>query len=482
MTHLSFRWMRSAQSFQHVIACHNRVSIVASSARAVGTATGQFRALQGTPTVMGYPLVGTGRQSFKAGSQVLAARAKASSAAELQVAPGASIEPPDAKLVEPKSQDRLIVIKVGTSSLMEESDGKAQFMKLANVANLVELIATLKRNGDRVILVSSGAVGMGCVKLGISKPKDIRTKQAVAAAGQSHLMRMYEDLFGALGVKVAQLLLARTDFLDRVRWGNVKGTLQASLDLGLVPIINENDSTNTEELRFGDNDNLAALCAVQIEADWLFLMTDVDCLYTANPNTDPSAKAIRYVHHPSDLQVSTEGGSIYGTGGMATKLVAARTVVAAGIRCGVLHGAHPDRIHSFLVSQPDTDKIEGTYFDAMKVAQTMHDQRRWILSLPYTGELILDDEQANAVRKGKNLLAVGVKQVKTNPPGFLRGDCIRLLQKDGIEIARATSNFASKEIQMILGLQNDDIAGIIGGDCEPDVCFRGNIVLTEEKK
>lgn len=357
-------------------------------------------------------------------------------------------------------------------------NGQAERVRLANVARLVELISTLKRNGDRVILVSSGAVGIGCVKLGISKPKDIRAKQAVAAAGQSHLMHMYEDLFGALGVKVAQLLLARTDFLERERWSNCKGTLLACMDLGLVPIINENDSTNTEELRFGDNDNLAALCAVQIEADWLFLMTDVDHVYTANPNSDPSAKPLKFVRHPSDLQVSTDGGSTYGTGGMETKLVAARTAVAAGIHCGLLHGAFPERIHSFLVADPEEGTTDGTYFQAMPASHTMCDQRRWILSLPFQGELILDDGAVNAVQKEGNLLAVGIKEVKTDA-GFLSGDCIRLLQQDGKEIARATSNFSSEDIQKILGLENDAIDGVIDHVGEPEVCFHSNIVITE---
>jgi glutamate 5-kinase len=378
-----------------------------------------------------------------------------------------------------KESDRLIVIKVGTSSLMESGgSGNAERVRLANVARLVELISTLKRNGDRVILVSSGAVGIGCVKLGIPKPKDMRTKQAVAAAGQSHLMRMYEDLFDSLGVKVAQLLLSRTDFLDRVRWGNCKGTLKACMDLGLVPIINENDSTNTEELRFGDNDNLASLCAVQIEADWLFLMTDVDYVYTANPNTDPTAKPLKFVRHPSDLQVSTDGGSTYGTGGMETKLVAARTAVAAGIHCGLLHGAYPERIQSFLVPDLSEGVAEGTYFQAMPASQTMCDQRRWILSLPFQGELTLDDEAVNAVQNEGHLLAIGIKKVNT-PSGFLSGDCIRLLQEDGKEIARATCNFSSDEVQQIQGLQNDAIVKVIDVDGEPEVCFCGNIVITE---
>eukprot|EP00746_Dinoflagellata_sp_MGD_P163680 gnl/MRDRNA2_/MRDRNA2_91862_c0_seq1.p1 gnl/MRDRNA2_/MRDRNA2_91862_c0~~gnl/MRDRNA2_/MRDRNA2_91862_c0_seq1.p1 ORF type:complete len:446 (+),score=79.56 gnl/MRDRNA2_/MRDRNA2_91862_c0_seq1:76-1413(+) len=378
-----------------------------------------------------------------------------------------------------KESNRLIVIKVGTSSLMESGGtGEAERVRLANVARLVELICNLKRNGDRVILISSGAVGIGCVKLGISKPKEIRTKQAVAAAGQSHLMRMYEDLFDSLGVKVAQLLLSRSDFLDRVRWSNCKGTLQACMDLGLVPIINENDSTNTEELRFGDNDNLAALCAVQIEADWLFLMTDVDHVYTANPNTDPTAKPLKFVRHPSVLQVSTEGGSTYGTGGMETKLVAARTAVAAGIHCGLLHGAYPERIQSFLVPELSEGATEGTYFQAMPEGQKICDQRRWILSLPFQGELVLDDDAVNAVHNEGHLFAVGIKQVNT-ATGFESGDCIRLLGQDGKEVARATSNFSSDEIQKIQGLENDAIGKVIGCDSEPEVCFCGNIVITE---
>merc|ERR1719230_1820253 len=146
---------------------------------------------------------------------------------------------------------------------------------------------------------------MGCMKLGIAKPTNPRTKQAVAAAGQSQLMRTYEDLFGAVGVQVAQLLISQSDFLDQAHWAKVKETLHECLRLGLVPIINENDTTNTEELRFGDNDNLAALTAVQLEADWLFIFTDVDYLYTANPREDPTAAPLRVVEEPWALRVDT---------------------------------------------------------------------------------------------------------------------------------------------------------------------------------
>merc|ERR1719229_582827 len=167
---------------------------------------------------------------------------------------------------------------------------------------------------------------MGCIKLGIQKPTSIRTKQAVAAAGQSQLMRMYEDLFGTVGLRVAQLLVNQSDFLDKEHWSNVKHTIAECLKLGLVPVINENDCTSTEELRFGDNDNLAALTAVQLEADGLFLFTDVDYLFTANPRVDPHAKPLKVVKEPWKVQVDTRSeGSGLGTGGMATKITAART-------------------------------------------------------------------------------------------------------------------------------------------------------------
>jgi glutamate 5-kinase len=354
-------------------------------------------------------------------------------------------------------------------------------VRLANVAKLVELIASLKRVGDQVILVSSGAVGMGCIKLGLKeKPKSLNVKQAVAAAGQSQLMRMYEDMFGTLGLKAAQLLLGRGDFLDRDRWMNVKTTLTECLALDLVPVINENDSTNTEELRFGDNDNLAALCAVQIEADWLFLMTDVDSLFTANPSTDPSAEPIRHVRRMSELNVSTDGTSNMGTGGMATKVTAARTATAAGIKCGLLHGAYPERIQSFLEGcDPENGKFaNGTYFQSMKVSQTIRNQRRWILSMPMKGDLILDDGAASAVvRKKGNLLPIGVKEIVTD--GFISGECVRLLH-GGHEIARAMVSFASDEAQQILGKHSDLIAKALGYEAPGELCHRSNIILTKE--
>mmetsp|Transcript_90960 Transcript_90960/g.291721 ORF Transcript_90960/g.291721 Transcript_90960/m.291721 type:complete len:448 (+) Transcript_90960:178-1521(+) len=353
----------------------------------------------------------------------------------------------------------LLVLKVGTSSLMV-SDESGQRVQLANVAQLVDLIGSLRRKGYWVVLVSSGAVGMGCIKLGLTKkPTSVRTKQAVAAAGQSQLMRMYEDLFGTVRLQVAQMLLSQSDFLDKEHWSNVKATIMECLHLGLVPIINENDSTNTEELRFGDNDNLAALTAVQLEADGLFLFTDVDFLYTANPRADPDAKPLRIVPEPWALQVDTSSaGSGLGTGGMETKIVAARMASTAGIPCGLINGAHPARLHTFLEYGIGASALqlaeagtaaeggekplpEGTYFMAMVVDKAVGDTRRWILSLPANTDLVVDDGCAKALAHHKSLLPIGILKVQGR---FTRYECVKLIHRGG-EIGRGIVNFTSED-------------------------------------
>mmetsp|Transcript_5113 Transcript_5113/g.11314 ORF Transcript_5113/g.11314 Transcript_5113/m.11314 type:complete len:438 (+) Transcript_5113:141-1454(+) len=372
----------------------------------------------------------------------------------------------------------LLVLKVGTSTLMV-SDEAGQRVQLANVAQLVELIGALKRKKYHVVLVSSGAVGMGCIKLGLAKkPTSLRIKQAVAAAGQSQLMRMYEDLFGTVRVQVAQILISQSDFMEKQHWSNVKHTVIECLKLGVVPIINENDCTNTEELRFGDNDNLAALTAVQLEASGLFLFTDVDFLYTANPRTDPSATPLRVVSEPWALQVDTrEPGSGFGTGGMATKIVAARTASTAGIPCGLIHGAHSARLHTFLDYEADQSGCalpEGTYFLAMPAGQTVGDTRRWILSLPTSGELVVDDGAARALSDHKSLLPIGIRKVQGS---FLRNEGVKVMHR-GAEVARGIVNFAAEELEKVIGKRSGDFEELLGYTCAPEACHRSNIILT----
>lgn len=375
----------------------------------------------------------------------------------------------------------LLVLKVGTSTLMV-SDGHGQRVQLANVAQIVELIAELKRKGYEVVFVSSGAVGMGCIKLGLpQKPTCLRTKQAVAAAGQSQLMRMYEDLFGTVRLQVAQLLISQSDFMEKEHWSNVKHTILECLNLGIVPVINENDTTNTPELRFGDNDNLAALTAVQLGADGLFLFTDVDYLYTANPRVDPSASPLRMVREPWSLEVDTRApGSGLGTGGMSTKIVAARTASTAGIPCGLINGAHSQRLHTFLaylggaVVDEDVPLPEGTYFMAMDAAQTVGETRRWILSLPSSGELLLDDGAAKAIANHKSLLPAGIRKVSG---GFLRNECVKVMHR-GTEVARAIVNFNAEEMVKIRGHQSAEFEELLGYPGSAEACHRDNIILT----
>jgi len=385
------------------------------------------------------------------------------------------------KAQAPKNQNEmpLVVLKVGTSTLMV-NDASGQRVQLANVARLVELIAELRRKSYQVVLVSSGAVGMGCIKLGLAqKPTSLRTKQAVAAAGQSQLMRMYENLFGTVRLHVAQLLISQSDFMEKEHWSNVKHTILECLSLGIVPVINENDTTNTPELRFGDNDNLAGLTAVALEANFLFLFTDVDYLYTANPRVDPSATALRVVKEPWALQVDTKApGSGLGTGGMATKIVAARIASTAGIPCGLIHGAHPARLHGFLdyVNAAEGSEVplpEGTYFAAMEAKQ-IGETRRWILSLPCAGELALDDGAAEAMANHKSLLPVGLRKVSGR---FLRNECVRLLHR-GTEVARALVNLSAEELEKVRGRQSSEFEDLLGYPCCAEACHRDNIILT----
>jgi len=403
-------------------------------------------------------------------------------------APAAPCSPKPATSVNSKRSKildaPLLVLKVGTSTLMV-SDASGQRVQLGNVAQLVEVIAGLKRSGYNVVLVSSGAIGMGIIKLGLAqKPTSIRAKQAVAAAGQSQLMRMYEDLFSTVRMHVAQLLISQSDFLDKQHWQNVKHTIIECLKFGVLPIINENDSTSTEEIRFGDNDNLAALTAVQLEADGLFLFTDVDYLFTANPRVDPSAEALRIVKEPWCLQVDTrEPGSGLGTGGMATKVVAARTVSCAGIPCGLINGSKPWRLLSFLSHVFDEDRPsdceerplpEGTLFLAMQVTQSITDVRRWILSLPVSGEVVVNDGAAKAIAERKSLMPAGIVSVTGS---FLRHECVKLLH-EGNDIARALVEFSSDELAKVVGRNSSDFEVILGYSTGPEACHRKNIILT----
>lgn len=380
----------------------------------------------------------------------------------------------------------LIVVKVGTSTLMKVSEeGEEQRVNLANMGALVDAITRLHKKGFGVIIVTSAAVGFGCLKLKISKrPESLALKQAVAAAGQSHLIRMYEDLFGVYGVHVAQILLSRFDFASKDRFSNVLSAIRQLLALNVIPIINENDTVSTEELRFGDNDTLSALVAVGVGANRLFLLTDVDSLFTANPRVFSDAKPVLDVT-PSELATiggaDASGSSGWGTGGMTTKIISARTAVCAGIPVVLSHGAFPDRMLEYLkfLENPIQHKRPAcTVFHAAEpvVASTMNPHRRWLLALPVRGRVLLDSGACKAITGHKSsLFAAGVKHVNGK---FFRDECVSLVSEEsGSEIARGLMNLDSDEVEKIKGLQSHELERVLGFATSPELIYRSNICI-----
>jgi glutamate 5-kinase len=365
-----------------------------------------------------------------------------------------------------------IVVKIGTSSLTKPETGQ---LALSTIANLAETLCHLKQQGHRVILVSSGAVGVGCARLGLTqRPKTIALKQAVAAVGQGRLMRIYEDLFTTLNQPIAQVLLTRSDLVERHRYLNVYNTFQELLALGVIPVVNENDTVAVEELKFGDNDTLSALVASLVEADWLFILTDVDQLYSADPRSVPDARPISVVNNLKELTQlqlqTTSPGSQWGTGGMLTKISAARIAVAAGVRTVITQGKFPDNIERILQGEP-----LGTHFQPQPEPTSA--RKRWIAyGLVPTGKLYLDTGAIAAITQaGKSLLAAGIKSVEGE---FEPQEAVQLCDHQGNEIARGLVNYSSQELEKIRGCHSQEISTILGFVGAETVIHRDNLVLT----
>ncbi|MFN7356019.1 MAG: glutamate 5-kinase [Pseudanabaena sp.] len=369
----------------------------------------------------------------------------------------------------------IVVIKIGTSSLSHPESG---YLQLATIAKLVEAIVHLRREGHSVVLVSSGAVGIGCGRLGLKqRPRKISKKQAIAAVGQGRLIRIYDDFFGSLQQPVAQVLLTRGNLIQRQHYMNVHATFHELLELGVVPIVNENDTVAVDELKFGDNDTLSALVASLIEADWLFLLTDVDRLYSDDPRQNPDAQPIEFVEHEQlqelrqticEKQALGTGGTQWGTGGMTTKLDAARIASAAGVKTVITRGDFPERIAAIL----NGEKF-GTQFAAQP--KTVNARKRWIAyGMVPLGKLFLDDGAVNAVvNKGRSLLPAGITQVEGK---FEANESVSLCDRDGKEVARGISNYSRSDIVRILGSQSEDIPKLLGLDGEETVIHRDNLV------
>lgn len=364
-----------------------------------------------------------------------------------------------------------VVVKIGTSSLTQPQTGQ---MALSTIASLVEVLCRLQQLGYKVVLVSSGAVGVGCRRLGLTeRPQQIALKQAIAAVGQGRLIRIYDDFFTSLEQPIAQILLTRGDLTERSRYLNIFQTFRELLNLGIIPIVNENDTVAVEELKFGDNDSLSALVAGVVQADWLFLLTDVDGLYSADPRTHPEAQVIPLIERIEDLArlgiQATGQGSRWGTGGMATKITAAQIATESGVRTVITHGRYPENILPILQGEPI-----GTQF--VPKPRPFNARQRWIAhGLVPTGKLYLDPGAVVAIRdRGKSLLAAGITKVEGD---FTSQDAVQLCDPAGGELARGLVNYSSQELQKIRGLKSESIPEVLGYECPETVVHRDNLVL-----
>ncbi|KAH6897028.1 Aspartate/glutamate/uridylate kinase [Thelonectria olida] len=399
-----------------------------------------------------------------------------------------------------------IVIKLGTSSIVDE---KTHEPLLPILTLIVDTAVKLRKDGHRVVIVSSGAIGVGLRRMDVEKrPKHLAQLQALAAIGQCRLIRLWDSLFDHLRQPVAQILLTRNDIADRTRYFNAQNTFNALLEQGVIPIVNENDTLAVAEIKFGDNDTLSAITAAMIHADMLFLMTDVDCLYDKNPRTNPDAQPIEVVEDISAIQADvSSAGSALGTGGMGTKIVAARLGTSAGVTTIITRSSNPGNVINIVrylqaqksSSPPPTNDLEdgalsrsassvklSTPSSSEDLSVPLHtrflpsndpirDRHFWLLHTPSPhGTLYIDSGAYKALLGKAGLLPVGVVDVEGN---FAQQEVVRLVvvqrrstpgadgklwEGRGEEVGRALVNYAAAEIARIMSHQSVDIQGILG--------------------
>jgi glutamate 5-kinase len=368
---------------------------------------------------------------------------------------------------------RRVVVKVG-SALVAGADGSGADADW--LAAFARDAARLRARGQQVLVVSSGAVAIGRRRLGLGRRAlTIPEKQAAAAAGQSGLMRAWEEAFEPHDLAVAQVLLTRDDTEVRRRWLNGRATLETLLDLGVVPIVNENDTVVTEEIRYGDNDRLAARVAQMIGADVLVLLSDIDGLYTADPRSDPEARHLPRVSRLTpEIEAMAGGanaGAGVGTGGMATKLAAARIAQSAGCATVITLGSRPAPLQALEAGERATVIEPGTTPAAAYKA--------WIAgSLAPGGALVVDAGAATALGRGKSLLAAGLRRVEGR---FGKGDAVVVRDESGREVARGLARYDSTDAERICGLKSDAIEAALGYTAGP-VIHVDDLALAEGAK
>lgn len=402
-----------------------------------------------------------------------------------------------------------IVIKLGTSSLVDEATLEP---RIANMSNIAETVVKLRRAGHRIIIVLSGAIAFGMKTLKLKqKPKLLAAVQALASLGQGKLIGLFDNLFRQLNQPIGQILITRNDIMDYTQFRNATNTLHELLEMGIVPIVNENDTLSVSEIKFGDNDTLSAITAGMLHADYLFLMTDVECLYTDNPRTNPDAKPVVLVQNVDDIAVAVStddagAGSKVGTGGMTTKLIAAELATNVGITTIITLSSRPQLLLDIVASIQNAD---GTLLAAQLAAQLeedialgkvpLHtrflglpsdtqiksDKRFWLLhGLKTKGSIYIDQGcfQALTRKNRAGLLPAGIVAVDGT---FHESECVSVKVlplktarlDEAVEFGHCRVNYSSVEIDLIKGRQSSDIETILGFADSEYVAHRDNLAF-----
>ena len=368
-----------------------------------------------------------------------------------------------------------IVIKLGTNVLRGD-DG---YVSLPRIFSFIEDMSTLVKQGKEVILITSGAVGLGKKRLGLDSTEGMALKQACAAIGQGKLMSIYESGFDTYGLVAAQILLTEDDFSIRTRYLSLRTTLNKLLELGAVPIINQNDTVSTLEISqryenklvcFSDNDKLSALVASELDADLLIILSDINGLYDSNPKDNPDAKLIKEVSEVTDeILALAQGVSSGGRGGMSTKLEAARLVTRFGGKVLIANGKIP-----FAIKKIFNGEELGTMF--LPQGEGLSDKKRWIgYATNIIGKIVVNNGAKKAlVEKEKSLLPIGVLEVINK---FDKGDVISILDEDKKEFARGIVNYNSEACQKVIGCHSDNILEILGFKNYDAIITRDNITI-----
>jgi glutamate 5-kinase len=363
---------------------------------------------------------------------------------------------------------KTLIVKVGSSLVTNNGEG----LDRAAIAAWASQISTLVKQGKQIALVSSGAVAEGMQRLGWKqRPVEVNELQAAAAVGQMGLVQMYESCFAEHGLHTAQILLTHDDLRDRKRYLNARSTLKTLLDLKVIPIINENDTVVTEEIRFGDNDTLAALVANLIEADALVILTDQQGLYSADPRKDKDAKFINFetAGNVALEHMAGGAGSNVGTGGMLTKILAAKRAASSGAHTVIASGREAD----VLIRLSDGEAI-GTHLKSRQIKILA--KKQWLADhLRLGGKLILDAGAVKVLKAdGKSLLPIGVIQVQGQ---FERGDVVACVNEAGIEVARGIVNYNSGDSSRIMRKSSNEIQHILGYVEESELIHRDNLIV-----